>query len=319
MSEVNTNNAAEITEENKTETPEQKRLIKIQREKESLMQQLTEGILTNLNSRVAFILNHYPETRDSDRLLTLRYWETYQHDLYNRGHITSDAYLKLEQQSDITRARAKIQNTYGEFQAGEKTRGRRAEREETYRTDQIQLSEDATPATYISYDETGKTQDYVSVGGIWRSTNSDGDLRSEIMDLRKQFGMEAKDEFHFVNVDKKNIENYVQLIDVIAEHSNSIGFKALCFNQKGSGQKLEDIVTRLYKIGIYDGIQHEIDSGRIAVPRTLNIFKDKEDAKDTLLLEDLKLDVGTYIKTEYDGEVTIGAFVAVESRIDLYI
>lgn len=192
------------------------------------------------------------------------------------------------------------------------------EREETYRTSQIQLSEDATPASYIFYDETGKTQDYVSVGGMWRSGNTEA-LRSAIIELRKQFELEAKDEFHFVNVDKKNVENYIQLIDTVAEHSASIGFKALCFNQKGSGQKLDDIVTRLYKIGICDGLKHEVETGRIAIPRTLNIAKDKEDSKDTLLLEALKLDVGTHIKTTFDGEVTIGAFVAIESRMDHFI
>lgn len=305
-------------EVSETITVEQKRLIKIEQEKENLMKQLSEGVLKTATARVAFILNHYPDTRDSDRLLTLRYWEVFQNDLYNGGNITSEAFLKLEQQSDITRARAKIQNTFGEYGSSENTRRIRAEREETYRTSQIQLSEDATPVSFIFYDETGKTQNYISVGGMWRSGHN-GDLRSSIMELRKQLEMEPKDEFHFVDVDKKNIENYIRLIDTVAEHSANIGFKALCFNQRGSGQKLEDIVTRLYKVGISDGLQHEIETGRISIPRTLNIAKDKEDAKDTLFLEALKLDVGAHIKAAFDGKVTLGAFVAVESRIDPFI
>lgn len=301
-----------------TESPEQIRLIKIQKEKESLMQQLSEGILKTASARVAFILNHYPDTRDSDRLLTLRYWEVFQNDLYNNGHITPAAYLKLEQQSDITRARAKIQNTFKEFRASEEVKGMRTEREEIYRTSQIQLSEDAVPATYIFYDETGKTQNYVSVGGMWKIGNHD-DLRNAIIELRTQFEMEPKDEFHFINVDKKNIENYMKLIDVVAEHSSNIGFKALCFNQKGSGQRTDEIVTRLYMVGICDGLKHEIETSRITIPRTLNITKDKEDSKDTLLLEALRLDVETHIKAAFDGQVKMGGFVSVESRTNHFI
>ncbi|GIO42227.1 DUF3800 domain-containing protein [Paenibacillus apis] len=299
-------------------TPEQKRIIKVQQDKENLMKQLSEGVLKTATARVAFILNHYPETRDSDRLLTLRYWETFQKDLYNGGVITSQAFLRLEQQSDITRARAKIQNTFKEFRSSEDIQRIRSEREDTYRTSQIQLSEDATPVSFIFYDETGKTQNYISVGGMWRS-GQDGVLRSSIMDLRKQLEMESKDEFHFVNVDKKNLENYVRLIDVVAEESANIGFKAICFCQKGSGQKPEDIVTRLYKVGISDGLQHEIETGRISIPRTLNIVKDKEDAKDTLFLEALRLDVAGHIKAAFDGKVKLGAFAAVESHIDPFI
>lgn len=299
-------------------TPEQKRLIKVQQEKENLMKQLSEGVLKTATARVAFILNHYPDTRDSDRLLTLRYWEIFQNDLYNNGNITKEAFLKLEQQSDITRARAKIQNTFGEFGSSEDVKRIRTEREDTYRTSQIQLSEDATPVSFIYYDETGKTQNFISVGGMWRSGQG-GNLRSTIMDLREQLEMESKDEFHFVDVDKKNIENYIRLIDIVAEESASIGFKALCFRQKGSGQKPEDIVTRLYKVGISDGLRHEIDTGRISIPRTLNIFKDKEDAKDTLYLEALRLDVAGHIKAGFDGRVKLGAFTAVESHIDPFI
>lgn len=91
------------------------------------------------------------------------------------------------------------------------------------------------------------------------------------------------------------------------------------FNQKGSGQKMDEIVTRLYTVGICDGLQHEIKTGRMTIPRTLNITKDKEDAKDTLLLESLKLDVETHIKTAFDGKVRIGGFVAAESRLSHFI
>ncbi|PWV90582.1 uncharacterized protein DUF3800 [Paenibacillus cellulosilyticus] len=290
------------------QSPENKKLIKIENEKNSLLQQLEDGDLRTLTARVALILNHYPETRDSDRLLTLQYWEVFQNELYNKGVITKEAFLKLEQQSDIKRARAKIQNDFGFCQASDLIRGRRAAREEQYRNSQVELSEDATPITYIFCDEAGKTQDYIIVGSMWGHGSSLDTLRIKIKDLKTRINWTIKDEFHFIKVDKKNISIYKELIDLVADHSETIGFKAICFKQVGSALKPDDIVTKLYTAGICDGLQHEVETGRIALPRTLNIMKDEEGGKDKLLMETQRIELRTHVGVQFNNAVNLGYF-----------
>lgn len=294
-------------------SPSEKRLIKKESEKNRFLKHLEEGDLRTMTARVAFILNHYPETRDSDLLLTLLYWETFQNELYNNGKFTKETYLKLEQQSDITRARAKVQNDFGAFQSSEKVRVRRSEREETYRTDQVDLSESSTPTSYIFCDESGKTQDFVLMGSLWGHETELGTLRRAIADFRVRLEWGFKDEFHFVDVDKKNVELYKELVDIVADHSSTIGFKAICFKKAGSSLKIDDIVTKLYLVGICDGLNHEIETGRADIPRTLNILKDKEDTKDNLILETQRLELQTHITSMFDRKVYLGYLNALPS------
>jgi hypothetical protein len=295
------------------------KLIKIENAKNRMLKQLEEGDFRNLTARVAFILNHYPETRDSDLKLTLKYWETFQNGLFNNGTISRENYLKLEQQSDITRARAKIQNDFGSFIASEEVRQRRTEREQTFKHAHVELSEDATPVTYIFCDESGKTQDYVIVGSLWAHGDSMASLRAAINDFKKRIEWTLKDEFHFVKVDKKNIDIYKELVDIVADHSSTIGFKACCFKKVGSAQKIDDIVTKLYLVGIYDGLNHEVETGRVALPRTLNVLKDAEDGKDKLIIATQRLELQTHIKTKFDGKANVGYFDSAPSVTNLFI
>jgi len=301
------------------ETPEEKRIIKKENAKVRLLKQLEEGDLSTLVSRVAFIMNHYPETRDSDLVLTLRYWETFQNNLYNHGNITEKNYLMLEQQSDITRARAKIQNQLGAFESSEEIRNMRGERERIYKTDQIEISESAVPITSVFCDESGKSQETVIVGSLWGHGGALKEIYDQIHGFRQHMRWKAKDEFHFVDVDKKNIEYYKWLIDMVADNSSTIGFKAICFKQSGSSQKIDDIVTNLYLVGMCDGLNHEVESGRVVLPRTINIVKDREDAKDNLILEKQKMEIETHIKTKFGQKVKLGYLIASPSYSNYFI
>jgi hypothetical protein len=310
---------SDLEVEENTVSDKENRVIKKENARTRLLKQLDDGDFRTLLSRVAFVMNHYPETRDSDLVLTLRYWETFQNDLYNNGMITNENYLKLEQQSDITRARAKVQNDIGAFEASEDVKNIRTEREKVYKSDQIEISESAVPITRIFCDESGKTQDTVLVGSLWGHGDSLDTIRDLITAFRAEHEWKPKDEFHFVDVNKNNIEQYKWLVDVVAEHSSTIGFKAICFKKAGSVQKIDDIVTNLYLVGLCDGLSHEVETGRVVVPRTINIVKDREDAKDNLILEKQILEVETHIKMRFNHKVNLGYFMAAPSYSNFFL
>ncbi|EEF25012.1 conserved hypothetical protein [Ricinus communis] len=78
--------------------------------KESLIASLAGGDFSNQQMRVAHILNLHPAARNSDVALALKYWETFQRELYNPDGIKPADFFKLDRVPFLVRARAKIQN-----------------------------------------------------------------------------------------------------------------------------------------------------------------------------------------------------------------
>jgi hypothetical protein len=131
-----------------------------------LIASLASGDFSGMRTRVAAMLNLYPHTRNSDVSLTLKYWETFQPEVFNASWIMPKDLFKLERLHYIVRARAKIQNEYGLFQADSAIRRRRKHIEEDMEDAVI---EDAAPRriAWIYADETGKNQDFVIVAAVW--------------------------------------------------------------------------------------------------------------------------------------------------------
>src|SRR5437879_8737632 len=75
--------------------PEDK-LVRLEREKQELLSSLSGCDFTTARTRVAAVLNMYPDTRNSDVSLALRFWETFQPDIYNPGGILPRDLFELE-------------------------------------------------------------------------------------------------------------------------------------------------------------------------------------------------------------------------------
>lgn len=50
----------------------------IEKGRGNLLRAMSAGKLDNLQERVAWILNHYPDSRDSDIAPQIKYWETFE-------------------------------------------------------------------------------------------------------------------------------------------------------------------------------------------------------------------------------------------------
>jgi|SRR5882724_1818374 len=95
------------------ETP-QERAQRLEKEKQALVAQIAGDFTGDLRSQVAYVLNHYPEARRSDKTLSIRVWETFYEERL-RGGYGLEVLYELPAQTTITRTRAKIQNEYGLF------------------------------------------------------------------------------------------------------------------------------------------------------------------------------------------------------------
>src|SRR5260370_26520158 len=84
-------------------TEDEKKCKKREKEKIKLVQAVTSGDFSTLTSKVAGILNIYPQARNSDIILSLKLWETFQPEIYNEQGIKPVDLFKLERMTYITR------------------------------------------------------------------------------------------------------------------------------------------------------------------------------------------------------------------------
>ena len=131
---IHMNEIAIIATEDPDEEAQLQALEKKGKDKEAEKLRVLSAIASNsptrVIDRVAWILNHYPQARDSDVKCQILYWKTFQADLYSGGDISFEHYPKLQRLHSIARARAMVQNVLGLFIASPEVRKYRGKLEE---------------------------------------------------------------------------------------------------------------------------------------------------------------------------------------------
>ncbi|MGF6976337.1 hypothetical protein QFZ94_004787 [Paraburkholderia sp. JPY465] len=292
---------------------EEKKLARIEKEKRSLMDSLASGDFAQQRTRVAFILNMYPAARNSDVALSLKYWETFQPDLYNEHGIKPDVFFQLERVPLIVRARAKIQNEYGLFQADEKIRNRRRGREEEMREAVLQ---DAAPRQTLQVfsDETGKTEAHVIVGSVWVLNGRAVWTTTQAINNWKEKSTFANREMHFARFGKGDIGAVADYLDVIHANREFLSFKFIAVARANLKRSIEDAVQRLHEFMLLKGLTHEIHNGRVGTPRHLTVTLDEEQSLDKIAIEEMKRRIAAGLEQDHGEQLILEQITAVSSK-----
>lgn len=180
----------------------QEKKERLERERTTLLSHLTELKLEDVRTKVAFILNQYPTTRDSDTALTIKYWEVFHDDLIGKSSVSFENLYILPKFNSISRVRAKIQNEYRLYQASVPVAERRAELNSEQRESQV---EDKPKESVVSIfcDESGKSQRYNVVGSLW--INDGYRMFQVFKELSKWKSDEnVTKELHFTNLSERD-------------------------------------------------------------------------------------------------------------------
>ncbi|NKQ20712.1 DUF3800 domain-containing protein [Brevibacillus laterosporus] len=306
------------SEEKEISDQEKKKIEKRKKEKTRLISNLAQGNLDNLITRVAFVLNHFPETRNSDITLQIRYWETFQSDIY-KGSIDPKVMYMLERQTSLARARAKIQNEYKLFLANEKIRNFRRNKQETEK--EIQLAtKPEIPLISIYCDESGKTGNYAIVGSVWIIDKTrQAEIRNYFINWKQEKGLSTKDEFHFTEMKKHQLDLYKEFFAEVIKNSDAIGFKAVVVDKTKIRRPIDEIIMDLHYQVVHQGIEHEVINGRVALPRIVNFFKDEEDGQDALYETKLQQHLHSQFRLAFDDQLTLDIFSSVASFQNVFI
>ena len=287
----------------------------IEKERQEVLDNVSSFVVDTIRDKTAWILNHYPEARDSDITLQLRYWETFESNNYNGHSITPEQYYKLTSLPTLIRARAKIQNEYKLFLARPEVRERRGTLSEEEKEKAIR-DKPNYPVFTVYMDDSGKNADFLIIGSVWFLAEY-RTVYNAILQIRERRGYTK--EFHFKELTRESLPVYMEVVDVFWEHANAVSFKLISVPRSGIG-KVRDAFTDMYYHLLIQGIDHEHGTGRAPLPRALQVWIDAEETNlDKLLVTNLNDRLGQAAQTHFERKLVLDQVYTVDSEKNLIL
>ena len=151
------------------------------------------------------------------------------------------------------------------------------------------------------------------VGSLWISHSPEVPaLFRKIAEWKKERAFDS--EFHFADVSRGNVDLYCSFVDFISENSSVLGFKAVSVERQGLGD-VDRALARLYYLLLGTGIEHDDQTARAPLPRTLSLWKDLEERnRDKIFLAELSDKLKQTAATRFKGQFEIDQLEVVDSQ-----
>lgn len=293
--------------------PEIEKALRIDAERDELLASLSAAQPGTLNQRVAWILNNYPDARNSDITLQLRYWETFCPEDFDGIAIAADDLYKLPRLTSLVRARARIQNTLKLFLADPEVRRQRKTLSEDEREEAAAARSSSAPVYAVYLDESGKTQENLVVGSLWLLQGPESYRLAVKLDRWREASGFRK-ELHFADLDAESLPHYKAAIDVVLENASALSFKYVTVPRAGTGAVNQTIPKLIYYL-VARGVAHEHQSGRAPLPRNLQLWKDAEEVGyDALVLADVGDRLRNAAAGQFGGDLFVDVLAAADSK-----
>ncbi len=294
------------------ESPDETNTADIERQQDDILSAVAGSRFDNLHHRVAWVLNHYPETRDSDVALYIQYWKEFESEhLVGDSVDLKDIYL-LTRPASLTRARAKLQNEFRLFLASAEVRKRRGTLSDEEKEKALTIR--PTYPMYTAYtDESGKTDNFLVVGAVWFVNGPEiVEVTRSVERFAEAAGVTA--ELHFKTITESNLNYYRQVADLVVSKAATISFTSISVDRRGH-KSIDAALSAMHYHILIRGIEYQDDTGRAPLPRSLSVFKDREEAgRDKLLMESIRGKLRQASEALFAGRLYIDRLVAVDSR-----
>jgi len=286
-------------------------LLKIAGKRDALLKSVKACELNTIETRVAWLLNHFPKTRDSDLALQIRYWQHFQPEHFDGEAITMREYFRLAKLTTLTRARATIQNTLKLFQASDDVKKQRKQLQKCEHENALKKRANRHHSA-IYMDESGKTQDHLVVGSIWFLNGSETlKIHRLITDCKALAKFEG--EFHFQTITEAKLPFYIEVADILASNCATISFKVISVMRRGIAD-VHDALLQLSFHLLVRGLEHEHGTNRAPLPRGISVCKDAEEpGRDKLFAAELATRMKQAAATQFGGDLSVEDFSADDS------
>ncbi len=262
-------------------------------------------------TKVAYILWQYPNTRNSDRTHAIQYYKIFHPEYVKNDLITFENLYNLPKMYDLQRDRATIQNTEELFPAkieiGKKRQIRASEYKSYYKNNNPKNYVNDTKY-YIYLDESGKNNKYFVLAGILINSYNVKKILSDKLskikqNLNKKYNLKVN-EWKFSNINHKNKNYYLELIEKIKNTGLNITFISIFVENNGlCSDSKKNKTKELFKFIIKDCLDlltlYTCRSSYENVISKLNATLDNDGAGiDIIQQEQIKREIQTAIGTE---------------------
>lgn len=300
----------------KSEDPEllgqQKAAEKIERDRERLVRRLSAAAPQTVRERVAWVLNFFPQARNSDVELCIEYWKKFNAEFIANERVRLRDMYKMARVPAIVRERQRIQNDFRLFLATPAVRARRGTLSEEEKQQAVDAQEPPPPYSVYA-DESGKGGDFLVVGAVWffdafqllRVTH-------QIEQLLLEQGFSS--ELHFKEIDHRNLELYIGVAELLLAIGSTMSFTSVSVERRGVG-RIDDALEELWFHLLIAGIEHHHASGRANLPRSLNFVKDEEEpGRDRILVANLRERLRQASETRLGKRLAIDRMHSLDSK-----
>jgi hypothetical protein len=232
--------------------------------------------------------------------------------------VTFDNLYELERLTTLKRARAYIQNTLKLFQATDDRVAKHRKQLDEEKRQEYASSDVSAPSLFVYADESGKNADHLIVGSAWML--STGDYPRFIVESNEWLDENDIDyELHSSDLGKYRLSEYESFIKRFVLKEGLIGFKAISIPNSGFSDK-DKVIADLYYWILRRGLEHELDTNRISLPRRLSFAKDaEEEGYDERVLALVRDQLERDADTLFEGDLYYSTFGAIDSEEEILI
>lgn len=187
--------------------------------------------------------------------------------------------------------------------------------EEEAREQAVENKPAGLPNTTVYIDETGKTQNFLCVGGLWIPDSGINiiKVKQDIDSWRSTNNINY--EFHFSEVSKGKLQIYKEFFSRFLRLNPTAGFKIIVVKNSGFAELTQPINDLTFHL-LDHGIAHEHHSGRAPLPRLLQVWMDEDEAgSDALKIANIR----ERIKAQQINGLCLDQFYTISSQSNYFI
>ncbi|HEV7998458.1 MAG TPA: hypothetical protein VGP63_01180 [Planctomycetaceae bacterium] len=271
--------------------------------RQKMLADIADSYLATRELRVADILRRFPETRDSDTALCIRYWKMFQADVLERWRpLELEVLYDLDRIETIGRVRRMIQNELRLFRGIEETRGARQAMQMEFH-EYLAAHRDSLPEVRFYLDETGNEGDkaYTGVAGIciinWKQFDKH---HAALEQWRSEKGWPETIHFSETNTDKVN--RAVSLLQQL--QSRRAGILFLGYSLASRGRTHEDLFSLFIQL-VVDSLKHLGDCNCLRENCRVRVIKEADTGFDQLFLHKMTKQLADLVALEFPGRLAV--------------
>lgn len=276
--------------------------------RQKLLANIANSRLAKSEEKVAYVLQRFPETRDSDTSLCIRYWKMFQADVLERWQpLELEVLFELDRIETLGRVRRMIQHDLGLFRGIEDNqRARNARQRELH--EYLQAHRDSLPEVRFYLDETGNEGDksYLGIAGIcvinWKQ------FEKHSAALEKWRSKQGPETIHFSDTGAEKLDQAVSLLRELKSRRSGVLF--LGYSLASRGRTSNDLASLFIQL-VVDSLKHLRECGCLKESRSVRVIKEADPGFDSFYLLKMTKELEEMIAQEFPDQLTVQPIEAV--------